>query len=63
MPDSVMAPAVRDGVLVAAMLILAWRALPAGQAVLATVLCAGALWLAFHPVLASNLLTAVVRLY
>jgi hypothetical protein len=58
-----MAPALRDWFVVSALLIVVWRVLPAGQAFLATVICAAALWLTFHPVLASNLLTEIVRLY
>ncbi len=58
-----MAPELRDWLLIGTLVIVAWRVLPAGQAVLATIVCAAALWLTFHPVLAANLLREVARLY
>jgi hypothetical protein len=56
-------PAIRDGLLVATLLLVSWRFLPAGQAFVATLLCTTALWLTLHPVVAANLMTAVARLY
>ena len=58
-----MPPALRDWFIVATLLVIVWRLLPAAQAFVATVMCAGALWLAFHPLLTANILTQVVRLY
>jgi hypothetical protein len=42
---------------------LVWRTLPLGQAIAATLLCLGALWLALHPALGASLLAQVARLY
>jgi hypothetical protein len=55
--------AVRDAVAVAALLAVVWRFLPAGQAFLATVICAAALGATLRPVLAATLATQVARWY
>ncbi|HKX18963.1 MAG TPA: hypothetical protein VJT33_13205 [bacterium] len=58
-----MAPALRDCFIIATLLVLVWRFLPPGQAFLATMICAAALWVTFHPVFAANLATEIARLY
>ncbi|GEM_PF-3315899 len=57
-----MPPAALNWVMVGAVIIVAWRLLPPAQACVATIVCAGTLWLRLHPVMAAHLLTAVGRL-
>jgi hypothetical protein len=57
-----MTSALRDWLLVVTLLVIVWRFLPPWQALSATVMCAGALWLVFHPAAAAHILTHVTGL-